>query len=180
MNNVCVYFHINPAKQEIFYVGIGIKDRPYHNYHRNSYWKKYTQKHDYQVIVIHENLTWEEACKLEINYIAQIGREDKGLGTLVNLTDGGDGSLGRKSPIKGTKLSGETKNRMKEAKLGKNVIRPILQLDLNGKIIDEHINIKAAKKKTGIGHIGQAINGKFKIIGGFMWRSKETNSISTI
>lgn len=91
-NNFCIYFHVNPIKQEIFYVGIGNKKRPCDRSGRTEWWKDTVKKYDYEVIIIYENLTWEEACELEIKYIKQIGRRDKGLGTLVNLTDGGDKS----------------------------------------------------------------------------------------
>ncbi len=92
MKDIYVYLHVNPNRQEVFYVGIGNNKRPYLKSNRSSQWKRYTKKHDYQVIIIHEKLSWEEACLLEIKYIAQIGRRDKGLGNLVNQTDGGDGT----------------------------------------------------------------------------------------
>lgn len=58
------------------------------------FWKKTVEKYNFSVIVIHENLSWEEACSLEKFYIAKIGRRDLGKGTLVNHTDGGDGTSG--------------------------------------------------------------------------------------
>ena len=91
MNDKCVYFHINPNRQEIFYVGIGNNKRPYLKSNRSSQWKRYTKKHDYQVIIIHSGLTVAEAYEFEIKYIAQVGRRDKELGPLINKTDGGEG-----------------------------------------------------------------------------------------
>lgn len=38
-------------------------------------------------------MTWEEACEKEKELISKIGRRDLGLGTLVNMTDGGDGTF---------------------------------------------------------------------------------------
>lgn len=93
-NNICVYFHINPIKQEVFYVGIGNSIRPYTISDRKQFWKKTVKKYSYIVVVIHNNLSWKEAVELEIKYIKQIGRRDKKLGTLVNHTDGGEGTLG--------------------------------------------------------------------------------------
>lgn len=95
-NNISVYLHINPIKQEIFYVGIGDHKRPYKKSQRNIHWKRTVNLYGYQVIIIHENLSWDEACQLEIKYIAQVGRLDLGLGTLVNMTSGGEGQYGRK------------------------------------------------------------------------------------
>jgi hypothetical protein len=43
------------------------------------------------------------------NAIKKYGRKDKGLGTLVNMTDGGDGSLGNK----GVKRTEKTKQNLK-------------------------------------------------------------------
>lgn len=95
MNNICVYFHINPIKQEVFYVGIGLSGiRPYRLSSRTKLWKNIVKKYGYDVIIIHDNLTYEEASELEIKYIEQIGRRDKGLGPLVNNTSGGDGIRG--------------------------------------------------------------------------------------
>jgi len=110
--NTCVYFHINPIKQEIFYVGIGNKKRPYVKGDRVNYWHRIVKKYGYNVIIIHENLTWSEACELEIKYIKQIGRKDLGLGTLINMTDGGDGTHGHK-------LSEETKKKISESLKGR-------------------------------------------------------------
>ena len=33
-----IYFHINPIKNEIFYVGIGINNRAYKKISRNKFW----------------------------------------------------------------------------------------------------------------------------------------------
>lgn len=96
MKNYSVYLHVNPIKQEVFYVGLGNKDRPYITSRCNSHWTSIFNKYGCHVIIIHDNLTFKEACDLEIKYIAQIGRNDKGLGPLVNHTDGGEGKLGYK------------------------------------------------------------------------------------
>lgn len=47
---------------------------------------------------IKENLTPEEACALEIKIIRKIGRKDLGTGTLLNMSDGGEGLLNM-SPV---------------------------------------------------------------------------------
>jgi hypothetical protein len=44
--------------------------------------------------ILYENLTWEKACEIEIDLIKKLGRRDKKLGPLVNMTDGGEGVLG--------------------------------------------------------------------------------------
>jgi hypothetical protein len=90
----CVYFHINKSNSDIFYVGIGNKKRPYSKRSRSQFWKNTVEKYDYLVEIIHTELSFEEACELERYYIRMFGRLDIGSGSLVNLTDGGDGSNG--------------------------------------------------------------------------------------
>ena len=88
----CLYLHVNLDKQEIFYVGIGDINRPYSNKSRSQWWHNTVNKYNYSVVLIHEKLSWEEACLLEVKYIKQIGRREFNSGTLVNMTDGGDGN----------------------------------------------------------------------------------------
>jgi len=93
-NNFVVYFHINPIKQEIFNVGLGSPKRPFSKNGRSYWWKNIVNKYGYSVYIAHVGLSLKEACELETKYIKQIGRADLGLGPLVNLTDGGEGSYG--------------------------------------------------------------------------------------
>ena len=94
LNNKCIYFHINPLKNHIFYVGIGDENRPYDKRNRNRHWHFVVNKYGYIIDVVEKNLTWEEACKKERFYINKIGRKDLKKGNLVNVTDGGEGNLG--------------------------------------------------------------------------------------
>lgn len=94
MNKTLLYFHRRKDTNEVFYVGIGSKRRTKDTTNRNQYWHNIVNKVGYDIEIIHTNLTWEEACELEIEYIKKLGRKDKGLGNLVNLTDGGDGAKG--------------------------------------------------------------------------------------
>ena len=64
----CLYFHINIIKQEVFYVGIGNKERPYSNVSRTKLWKNIVNKYGYQIIIIHENMTLKEVNTLEKQY----------------------------------------------------------------------------------------------------------------
>ena len=88
-NNV-LYTHSKPCG-EVFYVGIGKNRRPYSKHSRNPLWLNVVSKYSYNVIIVEDNLTWDEACQKEIELIAHYGRRDLGEGTLVNMTDGGDG-----------------------------------------------------------------------------------------
>lgn len=100
-----VYKHIRLDKDEVFYIGIGdnnIKyERAYSKYGRNFYWNNIINATDFKVEIIIDNLTWEEACGKEREFIKFYGRKDLGLGTLSNMTDGGDGALGYKHTKEG-------------------------------------------------------------------------------
>ena len=90
-----LYRHIRIDKNEPFYIGIGDKEnRAYSQRSRNKFWKNIA-KQGYEVEILFEDLTWEQACEKEKEFIALYGRRDLKAGTLVNLTDGGEGALGR-------------------------------------------------------------------------------------
>jgi len=98
--NAIVYLHRRKSDGEVFYVGIGSKrTRAYDSKQRSRFWKAYTVKYPYSVEVLYEGLTWQEACGKERELIKQYGRRDLGGGTLVNMTDGGDGATGRKDSL---------------------------------------------------------------------------------
>lgn len=88
-----VYRHRRLDDNSIFYIGIGINEsRSSSKRNRNKYWKNITNKTKYSIDIILENLTWEDACELEIFLIELYGRKDLGLGNLCNMTNGGDGN----------------------------------------------------------------------------------------
>src|ERR1039457_1214468 len=93
-NKFYTYFHINPVKQEIFYVGKGHDNRAYDKTKKSKLWKQTVKKYGIHIIIIHFNLPENEAFRLERMYIKQIGRMDLNKGTLVNLTNGGEGNSG--------------------------------------------------------------------------------------
>lgn len=92
-----VYRHIRLDKNQPFYIGIGSDEkynRAFNDKHRNKFWKSIASKSDYEVEIILDGLTWDEACEKEIEFIKLYGRRDKRNGCLVNLTDGGEGGNG--------------------------------------------------------------------------------------
>jgi ribosomal protein S17 len=113
-NNTCVYQHVRLDTNEVFYIGIGNNKRPYNKRHRNKWWNNIVNKTDYRVDILFDYLTWDEACEKEKQFIQLYGRKDLGIGTLVNLTDGGDG-------LKGRIVSDETKQKMSLVRKGKPV-----------------------------------------------------------
>jgi hypothetical protein len=114
-----IYRHIRLDKNEPFYIGVGSdKDykRAYNKHKRTNFWKNITNKISYEVEILLDNLTWDEACKKEIEFIKLYGRADLGKGPLVNMTDGGEGQYGRK-------ISEETRLKMCKPNLDKTNLK---------------------------------------------------------
>lgn len=92
-----VYRHIRLDKNEPFYIGIG-SDLNYKRSRaksgRNKIWYDIVSKTNYDIEILIDNISWEQALSKEIEFISIYGRIDKGNGTLCNLTDGGEGVLG--------------------------------------------------------------------------------------
>lgn len=156
INNICVYFHVNSLKNEVFYVGIGTIKRPYIKYNRSIFWKNTVKKYGYIIDIIHKNLTWEEACIKEKFYIKFIGRKDLNLGSLVNLTDGGDGiknlSLEARKKIsdsgKGKIISIEQRKKLSIAHKGKKQSKETIENRikyLRGKICSNETRFKISQ-----------------------------------
>lgn len=110
-----VYQHRRLDTSDIFYIGIGesIK-RAYMDKQRNKLWHNIVKKTKYSVEIIHYGVSWEQAKELEKWLIDFYGRKDLGKGELCNLTDGGDGVLGKK-------VSEETRKKMSLAWVGRVV-----------------------------------------------------------
>jgi hypothetical protein len=147
-----VYRHIRVDKNEPFYIGIG-SDKEYlranSTKNRNIFWQRVTNKSNYDVEILFDNISWDDACEKEKEFIELYGRKDLNTGTLCNLTNGGDGRCGsitsEETKIKlsisntgkkrtqesiekvrlihiGSKRSEESKRKMSEAKKGKKVL----------------------------------------------------------
>jgi hypothetical protein len=92
-----VYQHIRLDINEVFYVGIGKSEkRAFTKQGRNQHWKNIVNKYGYYVEIIYQDLTWLLACQMEQYLISEYGRYDLGEGNLVNMTAGGDGTVGYK------------------------------------------------------------------------------------
>lgn len=110
-----VYRHIRKDANVPFYIGIGTSEfeRPYQRAFsklgRNKYWKRIVEKTSYEVEIIFDNISDQEAISKEIEFIKLYGRVNLRTGTLCNLTDGGDGLL---NPTP------ETRAKMRQRRLG--------------------------------------------------------------
>lgn len=124
-----VYRHWRLDKNEVFYVGIGKEEsRAFDFIRRNKVWKGIKRRTDVDVEIVARDLSWELACELEQLMIQEYGRIDLGTGCLVNLTDGGEGTIGvkqsqetiakRTAKLLGRKNTEETKRKMSEVRKG--------------------------------------------------------------
>jgi hypothetical protein len=90
-----VYAHKRKDNNNIFYIGIGkTKKRAYSKFGRNSHWNHIIKKVEYEVEILFDNIDWDSACQIEIELIKKFGRVDLNTGSLVNMTDGGQGAKG--------------------------------------------------------------------------------------
>lgn len=161
-----VYKHIRKDTGDIFYIGIGKSDNNFKRAHskdkRNIIWKRIVEKTDYDVEVIHSNITWQEACSIEKELILKYKKRNQG-GTLCNISDGGEGGI----------LSEEVQAILKEKRQGhKNPkAKKVYQYTLDGEFVKEWECIKYASDYYNIGHVNitHCFSGKQKTAAGFKW-----------
>jgi len=84
-----VYIHKRPD-ESVFYVGKGSGNRAWTKSCRNNHWHHIVEKHgSYQVEILEDSLTEQEALCLEVETIEMFGIEN-----LANITLGGNGCSG--------------------------------------------------------------------------------------
>ena len=125
-----IYRHLKP-NGEVFYIGIGSEKRAYQKNPRSDFWKRVVSIHGYEVQILKSDLSWKDACELEILLISWYGRRNLNTGTLVNMTEGGDGSVGyspseesrrsRSEKMKGVPKSEKARKNMNKSKIGKSI-----------------------------------------------------------
>ncbi len=111
-----VYIHKRLDTNEVFYVGISSKDdnfkRANYTHNRTNYWKNIAKLTGWSVEIVSKDIDWNSACLIEIELIKKYGRIDLGNGSLVNLTNGGEGT-----PKK--IVTDSTRKKMSESRKGK-------------------------------------------------------------
>jgi len=76
-----LYRHIRKDKDEVFYIGIGSDEdykRANNKSRRNPYWKTIVNNYGYDVEIMIDDMSWEDACLKEtefINYFYKSPRE---------------------------------------------------------------------------------------------------------
>lgn len=165
-----VYRHIRLDKNEVFYIGIGSDNYFYRansKQYRNKHWKNIINFTSYKVEIIFDDLTWEEVCLKEIEFIKLYGRRDLKEGTLCNLTDGGQGrkkcihSEETKQKIRkkltGVKLSEVHRSNISKAQIGtKRTIET--KIKMSEKTKEAYKNGKLCKKGKNNGRCKQVID----------------------
>jgi hypothetical protein len=139
-----------------YYVGIGNPKRPYTGKRRCG-----GPPPKDRIVILHEGLDWDEACKIEKELIAFYGRRDLGTGILLNFTGGGEGALNPSEEtrakisksLKGRKLSDEHKQKLLEANRGRECSKEVRE-----KISKSHLgkkNSKEAREKISAANKGR-------------------------
>jgi len=94
-----VYQHIRLDTNKVFYIGISNDlnyKRSISKNDRNILWQRIVKKYGFKTEILFDNISWEDACKKEMELIKFYGRKDLKEGSLVNLTNGGEGIPGFK------------------------------------------------------------------------------------
>jgi hypothetical protein len=135
-----VYKHIRKDTNEVFYIGIGKSEkRAYCNRGRNYHWKQVVNKAGYDIEIVEDELSWDDACSREKELIQFYGRADLNEGTLVNMTDGGNSE---------PNFSIELRKKLSELKTGKTTGRfGILNPQYGIPMTDEQKQKISASKK---------------------------------
>lgn len=173
MNNFYVYRHIRLDSNTPFYVGKGCKGRAFHKFDRSPFWHSIVAKHGYEVEIILENLTEEEAFLKEIEFTKLY----KSFGYCeANFTLGGGGIAGYKwSPEqrgklskirKGRKLSEETKKKMSTTNMGR-----VLSPEIRAKISKSHSGKRLSREHKE--NIGKSVQGE---LNGFFGRKHDAEA----
>jgi len=123
-----VYEHIRLDTNEVFYVGIGTKNiKPKYKckIYQRAYFKSPSKRSNFwynvytkcnkniQIKIVYETNNLEEVKNKEIELILLYGKKINNSGTLVNISDGGEGGFG-------IKWSDEQKKNRSEKMKGKN------------------------------------------------------------
>lgn len=76
-----------------YYIGKGKENRAYVKHPRKN-GSNILPKDENRIKILYENLSEDEAISIEKQLISEYGRKDLGTGTLINMTNGGDGLSG--------------------------------------------------------------------------------------
>lgn len=167
-----LYRHIRLDKNEPFYIGIGTKPKIFNTFsaeykraydcksRRNKIWRDVITKTNYTVDILLESNDYNFIKQQEIEFIKLYGRKNLGTGTLANLTDGGDGSLGMKfSQERADKISkantGKVKSIIERLAISKRLQKPVINKESG--MIFSSIKAAAGYENITIGSLYQGL-----------------------
>jgi len=127
-----------------YYIGKGKGNRAYVK-HMRSNGSNIVPKDKNRIKILHENLSNDEASRIEIELIKKYGRKDLGNGILINMTDGGDGTSGH---VRSQELRESHSRKMKGKKCSKEVADRIAISNTGKKRSQE------TKLRLSLSHIG--------------------------
>ena len=151
-----VYQHIRLDTNTIFYIGIGSDlnyKRAYTKHKRNIYWNRIVDISDYAIEIIEDGIEWKDACKKEQFWINYYGRHNLGTGQLCNMTDGGEGTIGRYCSMETKlKMGRESKKKIYTKEYRKKL--SMTSIGENNPMFGKH-HSEDAKKKISDSQIGE-------------------------
>lgn len=135
-NKHYLYRHVRLDKNEPFYIGIGTKPssknyssskteyaRAYTKFAKSVFWNKIVAKTDYKVEILFESDDYELIKSKEIEFIKLYGKKSINKGTLVNLTNGGEGLLGFSPSIETRDKIGKSNSKKIRTEAQKELLR---------------------------------------------------------
>ena len=193
-----VYLHLTEDGMP-FYIGKGKGKRCLHTHSRSFWWNNVVSKHGYYVKILEIDLDEDKCLEREIYWIEFFGRKQLGKGTLVNMTNGGDGTSGKiyskkereirsqffKNNLKALQAIGNRANYFGVSLSGKDnpnygntgstnpMAKLVVKLDLDGNFIEEYgslIDAELANKVKGVYQVCKRQRHQLK---GFIYLYKE-------
>ncbi|TET11561.1 MAG: hypothetical protein E3J82_05530 [Candidatus Thorarchaeota archaeon] len=178
--NFYVYHYCDPESRTPFYIGKGKGrrafchlnncNRPCDSNYSTLFYRKLRKMLSAGakpiIKIVKDRLGEKEAFDLEASDIKRIGRRNLGEGPLTNLTDGGEGASGHRhseesklkmrEAILGTVRSKKTRQRMREANLGRKHTEEA-KLRMSNSHLGTTLS-KAHRRKIGEAHRGKITN----------------------
>ena len=166
MSDPYAYFCFDPRDGEVFYVGKGRGPRVFRHVDGRSQNARVTRRVEQirraGLVPLVEMISAKddaEAFAIERWMIAQVGRKDLGRGTLLNLTDGGDGPNGRvfsdaekaaiSARLKGRPVTAETRAKMSATNKAK--VDDAYRADVSERLRGRPVSAEARAKVSAAG-----------------------------
>lgn len=185
MKKYKLYVHINKINNKK-YVGITsmIPDKRWANgrgYRENNYFYNSIKKYGWNGFehkILLENLSLEEANKLECEYIIKYKTLNKNYG--YNQKDGGINGCHTEETKEKIRIASINMSKESRNKMAKKLSKPVYQYDLDGNFIKKFNSTRAAGEELNISsaHICAVCNNKRKTANGFIFKYYKKSKIA--